>query len=183
MTTPLLKLTHKQKGRNYVLGFEDGEHVMLGRRETNLPFSRETSRYHATIFRQGDDFYLLDHSLNGTFADPAGRLDPEGLPTTRCETTLFHTVMNFEDNTPSVVQQVPPRKPIATGVHFDRSTDSNYFLDVAVLKESLTDAKRRNDWIKDGKATKLTPGMVIAFGNRNDVYIVRALAEPQSGAV
>ena len=73
------KIVNIKTGKEYPIRI-DSRFTLIGRSaeaDVNVPdFNIYISRFHATIFRHGNDFYLLDHSYNGTYYPVYDRAKP-----------------------------------------------------------------------------------------------------------
>ncbi|MEM7813729.1 MAG: FHA domain-containing protein [Candidatus Aenigmatarchaeota archaeon] len=130
-----------------------------------VPFlwnDRGVSRYHATIFEYLDGFYIVDHSMNGTWLKAPGRPDLLQVynTMTKSKVAISHLEAKYAQKAGSV-----------GCVKLDRETLQKYESDLTAFLAALREASQRENFAAFG--AKLQDGMELYFGRKNAGYIFR----------
>lgn len=103
----MAELINTEIGKAYLIGPEK-RFYQIGRHPSNdlkIYNDDAVSRFHATIFKLNDDYYLLDHSLNGTHYNAEEPCFDKG---TRLESVL--ETSKFQESVAGLKKQIKEKK-------------------------------------------------------------------------
>ncbi|GEM_PF-3832413 len=176
MTSPAI-INRSLNVRYTLEGLAIGDWATLGRVDAArfLP-NPIVSRFHATIIHDESGFYLVDHSLNGTwFAKPSNDtpskkvidfIAQDSAPSVRLASVLdfSHSGMFQEAR-----RETQPQGNVRRDVTLDRSTYTTYVKDLKAFQKSLKNPKCRANCVSLGR--KLEHDLRLGFGSSNCKYI------------
>ncbi|MBI3271858.1 MAG: FHA domain-containing protein [Planctomycetes bacterium] len=155
----MIRLVNARTGGDYGLdpALDKMGFAVLGRLPcAGIMREGEISRFHATVLRHSGSYFLVDHSMNGTWRRVAG--SPESV------------VIKSGLWVAAAPVPAPCRVDQAASYEFDRKDDNSYQKSLAAFLKMLDQPTERQKLLDVG--VRLEDGMMIEFGTHELVFRV-----------